>query len=102
MIISGDDFCKLLGSLKLPKIKSSFLDDVNGLRMHYYQAGDAGAPLVVLLHGFPELAYSWRKLIEPIANLGFYVVAPDQRGYGKTTGHTVTFKYIVNMIGPWR
>ena len=75
----------------MPRTKSSFLYDVNGLRMHYYQAGDAGAPLVVLLHGFPELAYSWRKLIEPIANLGFYVVAPDQRGYGKTTGYTVGY-----------
>ncbi len=72
-------------------VKSGVIDDVNGLRMHYYQAGKVGAPLVVLLHGFPELAYSWRKLIEPIANLGFYVVAPDQRGYGKTTGHTVDY-----------
>ena len=47
--------------------------------------------MVVLLHGFPELAYSWRKLIEPLASLGFYVVASDQRGYGKTTGHTLGY-----------
>ncbi len=44
-----------------------------------------------MLHGFPELAYSWRKLIEPLASLGFYVVASDQRGYGKTTGHTLRY-----------
>jgi pimeloyl-ACP methyl ester carboxylesterase len=39
-----------------------------------------------LLHGFPELAYSWRKLMLPLAAAGFHVVAPDQRGYGRTTG----------------
>src|SRR4030095_6051887 len=38
------------------------------------------------LHGFPELAYSWRKVLLPIAAAGFYVIAPDQRGYGRTTG----------------
>ena len=43
-------------------------------------------PASLLLHGFPELAYSWRKLMLPLAAAGFYVVAPDQRGYGRTTG----------------
>src|SRR5262249_44582844 len=46
----------------------------------------AGRPCVVLLHGFPELAYSWRKVMGPLAAAGFHVVAPDQRGYGRTTG----------------
>jgi pimeloyl-ACP methyl ester carboxylesterase len=41
---------------------------------------------VLLLHGFPELAYSWRKLMPPLAAAGYHVVAPDQRGYGRTTG----------------
>jgi pimeloyl-ACP methyl ester carboxylesterase len=41
---------------------------------------------VLLLHGFPELAYSWRKVMLPLAQAGFHVVAPDQRGYGRTTG----------------
>jgi pimeloyl-ACP methyl ester carboxylesterase len=41
---------------------------------------------VLLLHGFPELAYSWRKVMLPLAAAGFHVVAPDQRGYGRTTG----------------
>jgi len=41
-------------------------------------------PLVLLLHGFPELSYSWRKVIQPIADAGYHVVAPDQRGYGLT------------------
>jgi pimeloyl-ACP methyl ester carboxylesterase len=39
-----------------------------------------------LLHGFPELAYSWRKVMLPLAAAGYHVVAPDQRGYGRTFG----------------
>jgi pimeloyl-ACP methyl ester carboxylesterase len=71
-----------------PGIRSRFVDDVNGLRMHVLEAGfeDEGRPCVLLLHGFPELAYSWRKVMVPLAAAGFHVVAPDQRGYGRTTG----------------
>jgi epoxide hydrolase 4 len=53
------------------------LDD--GLRLHYVEAGDG--PLVVLLHGFPEFWYSWHGQIQPLADAGFHVVAPDMRGY---------------------
>ena len=61
---------------------------INGLTMHVLEAGfeGTGRPCVLLLHGFPELAYSWRKVMLPIAAAGFHVVAPDQRGYGRTTG----------------
>jgi pimeloyl-ACP methyl ester carboxylesterase len=59
---------------------------VNGLDMHILEGGDPAHPLVLLLHGFPELAYSWRHQIAPVAAAGFHVVAPDQRGYGRTTG----------------
>jgi pimeloyl-ACP methyl ester carboxylesterase len=71
-----------------PGIRSRFVDDVNGLRVHIIEAGfaPAGRPLVLLLHGFPELAYSWRKVMPALADAGFHVVAPDQRGYGRTTG----------------
>ena len=71
-----------------PGIHSRFVDNHNGLRMHVLEAGQAqpGRPCIVLLHGFPELAYSWRKLMLPLANAGFHVIAPDQRGYGRTTG----------------
>ncbi|HWI36356.1 MAG TPA: alpha/beta hydrolase [Burkholderiales bacterium] len=41
---------------------------------------------MLLLHGFPELSYSWRKVMQPLADAGFHVIAPDQRGYGETTG----------------
>ena len=46
------------------------------------EAGDRGAPVVVLAHGFPELAYSWRAQIPVLADAGYHVLAPDQRGYG--------------------
>lgn len=57
---------------------------VNGLRYHYKVAGPAEGKLVLLLHGFPEFWYGWRHQIEALANAGFRVVAPDQRGYNKT------------------
>ncbi len=46
------------------------------------EAGDRGAPVVVLAHGFPELAYSWRHQIPALVQAGYHVLAPDQRGYG--------------------
>jgi pimeloyl-ACP methyl ester carboxylesterase len=73
----------------LPRgIRSRFVRDINGLRMHLLEAGfdPRGRPLILLLHGFPELAYSWRKVMLPLAAAGFRVAAPDQRGYGRTTG----------------
>ena len=54
----------------------------NGIGLHALLAGPAEGPLVVLLHGFPELASGWRHQIGPLAAAGFRVVAPDQRGYG--------------------
>ncbi len=69
-------------------IRSRFVEGVNGLRLHLLEAGfePPGRPRVILLHGFPELAYSWRKVMGPLAAAGFHVIAPDQRGYGRTTG----------------
>jgi len=69
-------------------IRSRFVDGVDGLRVHLLEAGFEGGnrPCVLLLHGFPELAYSWRKVMLPLAAAGYHVIAPDQRGYGRTTG----------------
>ncbi len=69
-------------------IRSRFVGGINGLRMHVLEAGGEpkGRPAILLLHGFPEIAYSWRKVMLPLAEAGFHVVAPDQRGYGRTTG----------------
>ncbi len=69
-------------------IRSRSIADVNGLTVHILEAGHetAGRPAVLLLHGFPELAYSWRKVMLPLAAAGYHVIVPDQRGYGRTTG----------------
>ena len=69
-------------------IRSRFVNNINGLKMHMLEAGFEAPdrPCLLLLHGFPELAYSWRKVMLPLAQEGFHVIAPDQRGYGRTTG----------------
>jgi pimeloyl-ACP methyl ester carboxylesterase len=69
-------------------IRSRVVDGINGLRMHVLEAGfeTKGRPAVLLLHGFPELAFSWRKVMPVLAEAGYHVIAPDQRGYGRTTG----------------
>src|SRR6476659_10135273 len=76
-----------LDAAVLPRgIRSRFVNNVNGIRMHVLEAGFEAdrRPLVLMLHGFPELAYSWRKVLLPIANAGFPVIAPDVRGYGRS------------------
>ena len=55
----------------------------NGLDMAVYEQGDG--PAVVFLHGFPELAFSWRHQLPALADAGFRAIAPDLRGYGRTT-----------------
>lgn len=71
-----------------PGVRARTIEGVNGLNLHVLEAGQAAAqrPLVLLLHGFPEIAYSWRKVMPVLAAAGYHVVAPDQRGYGRTTG----------------
>ena len=78
---------QVIHDLPLPAgIRTRMVAGINGLTMHMLEAGDASRPCVLLLHGFPELAYSWRKVMLPLAQAGYYVVALDQRGYGRTTG----------------
>jgi pimeloyl-ACP methyl ester carboxylesterase len=71
-----------------PGIRSRFVENINGLCMHVLEAGfeTKGRPCLLLLHGFPELAYSWRKVMPALAAAGYHVIAPDLRGYGRTTG----------------
>ncbi|QWG12818.1 alpha/beta hydrolase [Bradyrhizobium sediminis] len=78
-----------LPDIPLPSsIRSRYVENINGLRMHVLEAGfeTRGRPCVLLLHGFPELAFSWRKVMPVLAAAGYHVIAPDQRGYGRTTG----------------
>ena len=76
-----------------PGIRSRFIADVNGLRMHVLEAGfeTDGRPCILLLHGFPELAFSWRKVMPQLAAAGYHAIAPDQRGYGRTTGWSADY-----------
>ena len=71
-----------------PGVRSRFVPAINGLTVHLLEAGHEtpGRPVVLLLHGFPELAYSWRHVLPALAAAGYHAIAPDQRGYGRTTG----------------
>ena len=55
--------------------------NTNGIRLHVVQAGPKSGTPVVLLHGFPEFWYGWRKQISALADMGCRVIVPDQRGY---------------------
>ncbi len=85
---SGGELAAYPSSWLPPGIRSRFVNNINGLRMHVLEAGyqASGRPALLLLHGFPELSYSWRKIMVPLAEAGYHVIAPDLRGYGRTTG----------------
>jgi len=75
----------------LPPGITSRMMPINDLNMHILEAGNNDRrprSLIILLHGFPELAFSWRKVLVPLSELGYHVVAPDQRGFGRTTSRT--------------
>src|SRR5262245_35211286 len=69
---------------------------VNGVELHLAEAGEG--PLVVLAHGFPELAYSWRHQLPALAAAGFRVVAPDQRGYGRSSRPEAVEDYDIHHL----
>jgi len=59
--------------------------NVNGIRLGFYEAGPkSDTTPIVLCHGWPEMAFSWRHQIKDLSEAGFRVIAPDQRGYGAT------------------
>lgn len=74
-----------------PSITETYIPS-HDLTYHVLESGSESStsstrpPLLLLLHGFPEIAYSWRKIMPDLAKAGFTVVAYDQRGYGRTTG----------------
>jgi len=89
--VVNTDFSKLppYGNGTIPAgIRSRQIANVNGMTIHILEAGyeTRGRQAVLLLHGFPELAYSWRKVMPALANAGYHVIAPDMRGYGRTIG----------------
>ena len=74
-------------------IRSRMLPAVNGLDMHILEGGHErpGSPLALLVHGYPELAFSWRHVMPALVEAGFHVVAPDLRGFGRTTGSATNY-----------
>ena len=77
-------------------ISSNFISTGTGLKVHYLESKPKNytkkSPVALLLHGFPELSFSWRKIMPGLTNAGFRVLAPDQRGYGKTLGGAKKFE----------
>ena len=82
-------------------IRSRMIANNNGLDVHILEAGylTPGRPCLLLLHGFPELAYSWRKVMPVLAAAGYHVIAPDQRGYGRTTGWDASYDGDIRPFG---
>ncbi|KAL5060948.1 hypothetical protein RYX36_032552 [Vicia faba] len=73
--------------------------EVNGIKMHIAEKGKEG-PVVLFLHGFPELWYSWRHQIAALGSLGYRAVAPDLRGYGDTEAPASVSSYtIFHLVG---
>src|SRR6478752_1872980 len=80
------------GNNTLPAgVRPRLVPNVNGLTVNMLESGAQGRPLVLLLHGFPNLGYSWRKVMPAFADAGYYVVAPDCRGFGRTVGWDQSF-----------
>jgi pimeloyl-ACP methyl ester carboxylesterase len=69
-------------------VRARLVPDINGLTVNMLEAGHEtpGRPLVLLLHGFPNIGYSWRKVMPALAAAGYHVIAPDCRGFGRTAG----------------
>jgi pimeloyl-ACP methyl ester carboxylesterase len=84
----------MYGATTIPLgIRSRLIANINGIAMHVLEAGyeTPNRPGVLLVHGFPELAYSWRHVMLPLARAGYHVMAPDLRGYGRSGGTDVKF-----------
>ena len=72
--------------------------DVNGVTLRVTEAGERGAPLVILVHGFPDLAYCWRDQIPALADAGYHVLAHDQRGYGASSRPDAVEAYDITAL----
>ncbi|KAJ4824135.1 hypothetical protein Tsubulata_051535 [Turnera subulata] len=74
--------------------------NVNGINMHVAEKGPADGPVILFIHGFPELWYSWRHQIAALASLGYRAVAPDMRGFGDTDAPEDVRSYtIMHVVG---
>lgn len=70
----------------------------NGIRLHVATAGPLHAPLVVMLHGFPETGLAWRCYVDPLLAIGWRVAVPDQRGYGASDKPGSVGDYVLDVL----
>lgn len=73
--------------------------ETSGVRLHAVAAGPANGPVVVLLHGFPEFWKGWSPQIGPLAEAGFRVIVPDQRGYHLSDKPSKVADYRLERLG---
>lgn len=72
--------------------------EVNGVKLHLAEIGNESSPVVVFLHGFPEIWYSWRNQMIAVANAGYRAIAPDWRGYGLSDPPPDTEKFVFSDL----
>ena len=84
-----------MGETRTRRVRTS---DEEGVELDVAEAGVRGDPLVVLCHGFPESSHSWRHQMQPLADAGFHVLAPDQRGYARSTAPGDVEAYRVDRL----
>ena len=71
---------------------------VNGIQLAVAEYGPADGPVVVLLHGFPELGFSWRHQVEPLAAAGYRLLVPDLRGFGDSDAPDAVEEYSIDIL----
>ncbi|MDA8652105.1 alpha/beta hydrolase [Porticoccaceae bacterium] len=76
---------------------NSTMIETNGIELEVFQAGEGGVP-IVLCHGWPELAYSWRYQLQPLVDAGFHCIVPNQRGYGGSSKPTAVEAYDIHNL----
>ncbi|MBI5089536.1 MAG: alpha/beta fold hydrolase, partial [Actinobacteria bacterium] len=72
--------------------------ELGAVTLRVLEAGDPANPTVVLSHGFPELAYSWRHQLPALAAAGYHVLAPNQRGYGHSSAPSDVEAYGITQL----
>ena len=88
---------KSIGEIIASAMRSRFIE-TNGIRLEVHETGDPNGKPVVLLHGFPEFWYGWRKQIDALANSGYRVIIPDQRGYNRSDKPQGRFAYRLDYL----
>ncbi|HXZ89315.1 MAG TPA: alpha/beta hydrolase, partial [Candidatus Binataceae bacterium] len=82
--------------IEMPPLR---LAEINGVRLGFYEAGPASdKPPMVLCHGWPEIAFTWRRQIKTLSEAGIRVVAPDQRGFGASEAPQAATDYDIDCL----